>query len=219
MEVMKTSEKDGTGCIDLNQNFNQLMLKLLLLQFLVPGNSLSSCWFSIFHWGVKRKKLDKSLWKQALTSTNAGGTAWCPRRPECTMAIQTSWTRCQTVEFFSDFPSSSNNGKEHLVATKHARCGCAFLIVRPKSFLAAGVHDAAGRRVQGYQNLEPFRGEREHLDFGGRWQVVQQISNHWTSTHCIMGCCMMSLRGVQVGNREWDVSRWQSTTVVQMYPC
>lgn len=104
---------------------------------------------------------------------------------------------------FGDFPSSSNNGKEHLVATKHERCGW------PKSFLAAGVHDAAGRRVQGYQNLEPFRGEREHLDFGGRWQVVQQISSHWH--HCIMGCCMMSLRGVQVGNSEW-----QSSTDVPM---
>ena len=53
-----------------------------------------------FFTGVKRKKLYKSLWKQALTSTNAGGTAWCPRRPECTMAIQTSWTRCQTAEFW-----------------------------------------------------------------------------------------------------------------------
>ena len=35
----------------------------------------------------------------------------------------------------------------------------------------------------------------------------------------IMGCCMMSLRGVQVGNSEWDVSRTDVPMLDEQMQC
>ena len=55
-------------------------------------------------------------------------------------------------------------------------------------------------------NLSEEKGNIWILVEGDRWSNKSPAIG--LPHHCIMGCCMMSLRGVQVGNSEWDVSRF-----------